>query len=365
MIRSLILGGLMLFLTETNAQIWPGDIDDNGIANHLDLLYLGQAFGTTGPPRTGGTILWEEQSITTLWAESFPNGINYAYADCNGDGVIDYVDLNAIEVNFNQTQGVVTTEIFDTGILGVSPPLSFGISTSPIIEGTLALLPLTFGTESIPVNNFYSVAFTINYDPNIVEFNFFPFPDPYIIEGWLDTNNEPPLIIARMDELEGKIEIAVSRTDGMPLPSNFGDFGTLFIVIIDNVVGLGADQIATNIYIDDVKLLDELGMTTPVFADSTELIIHNDDLVGDSEKTLTNEVQIYPNPINEQLSIQSKNVVIEQIELFSMTGQRLVFLSDLSTHQLPILTEDYPSGVYQLNIQTSKGPLSKKVVIQH
>jgi hypothetical protein len=139
-----------------------------------------------------------------------------------------------------------------------------------------------------------------------------------------------------------------------------------FIVIIDNVVGLGADQIATpTIYIDDVKLLNESGEMTPVIADSTELIIYNDDLINDSEEALQEKIQVYPNPVDEILTIESKSVSIEQIELFDGVGQRLLLMPNLSNQKYNIPSADYPSGIYHLTIQTANGWLRKKVVIQH
>lgn len=369
MIRSFILGGLLLLFAEMNAQemLWPGDVNNNGIVNHIDVLYLGNAIGTVGPPRIGATTNWEEQEITTLWAEEFPNGVNYAYADCDGDGIISHEDFfTAIDINYGFTHGVIVPDDFDLGVPGVSPPLFFGTPSDPIVEGTFGAIPLNFGTQDSPVEDFYGVAFSIRVDPAIAEFGFFPFPDfEEFDEDWLDFDNGEPLISVRPNFAGDKVEIAISRTSGLVADSNFGGFGMFFIVIIDNVVGLGADQTTTPIYIEDVKLLNETGQMTPVVADSTDLIIFNDDLVNDTEEPLEQSIQVYPNPVREMLTIDSKNASIEQVELFDGVGQRLLLQTDLSTQKYNILSADYPSGVYHLTIQTTNGWLRKKVVIQH
>jgi len=50
--RSLIFWGIFLFFSTVQAQsVYPGDVNNNGVVNGSDLLLIGEAFGTTGPPR--------------------------------------------------------------------------------------------------------------------------------------------------------------------------------------------------------------------------------------------------------------------------------------------------------------------------
>ncbi|MFT4761073.1 MAG: hypothetical protein ACI9XO_003787 [Paraglaciecola sp.] len=231
MIRSFILGVLLLLFAEMNAQLmWPGDVNNNGIVNHIDVLYLGNAIGTVGPPRTDATINWEGQTIRTLWAEEFSNGVNYAYADSDGNGIISQEDFFlGIDSNYGFTHGVVISENFDLGVPDASPQLGFSEVSDPIIEGTIAGILLSFGTEDLPVEDFYGVAFSINYDLDIVQFGFFPFQNfEGFDEGWLDNDGGEPLISFRPNLTGNKIEVAITRTSGMPATSNFGDFGAFF-----------------------------------------------------------------------------------------------------------------------------------------
>ena len=368
MIRSLIISSLLLFLGQLQAQfLWPGDINNNGEVNNVDLLYLGNAIGTIGPPRLDTGIEWEPKEITTLWPQIFPNGVNYAYADCNGDGIINYDDFAAIEVNYNLTHGVVMPDDFEPGVPGVSPLLGFLPPFGPVFEGDVTLLPLFFGEEIMPVENFYGIAYTINYDPSIAFLEFNPFFDSENFdEDWLDIDNpDPPLFSFQFDPVEGKIEVAISRIDGTASPDNFGAFGAFLIVIEDNVVGLGVDDIETELVISDIKLFDETGLSTPVLGDSIVLTIYNDDLVNDHHLEWEQTVQVYPNPIDHQLVVESENASIEHIELVSLIGQRVGFSPIAGSYQYTIATERFASGVYQLQIQTSKGMLTKKIIIQH
>ncbi len=69
-------------------EVWPGDANNNGIANAVDALYIGVAYGTEGPERDDATTDWEAQPFE-LWGAAFPDGTNYGYADADGDGEID------------------------------------------------------------------------------------------------------------------------------------------------------------------------------------------------------------------------------------------------------------------------------------
>lgn len=368
MIRSLIIGGLLLLFAKSQAQqMWPGDINNNGIVNHVDLLYLGNAIGTVGPARLDMGIEWEAKDVPVLWPQDFPNGVNYAYADCDGNGVIDQEDFNAIEFNYDFTHGTLLPDDFDTGISGASPSLFFGEPFDPIFEGGVGLVPIVFGTEDLPVDDFHGVAYTIRYDPSIIQIGFFPFPEPDLFEeDWLDIDNgDEPLAVFNPNMTEGKLEVAITRTNGGLTMTNFGNFGAVFIIIVDNVVGLGADEVMTEMYIEDIKLFDELGTSTAVLGDSIPLTIYNDDIINSTSEKLEESIQVYPNPVNDLLVIQSKNALIEQIELFDVTGHRVEFLPGLSDYNLRISSENYPSGIYNLRIQTTNGQLSKKVVIQH
>jgi len=53
----------MLFWSILGAQIWPGDANNNGKADQVDMLYIGWAFGTDGSPREVMGTTWEDAGI--------------------------------------------------------------------------------------------------------------------------------------------------------------------------------------------------------------------------------------------------------------------------------------------------------------
>ena len=84
------------------SNVYPGDVNNNGIVSGVDFLYLASVYNQTGAERDQ-----EEQdnysSVDTEWDGNFPNGVNHTYADCNGDGKVNYDDISSgILTNFGK-----------------------------------------------------------------------------------------------------------------------------------------------------------------------------------------------------------------------------------------------------------------------
>ena len=105
--------------TEPTAQIqiWPGDTNNDGIVNAIDVLPLGAYLNHTGEPRQDASIEWKAQ-YATLWE---PEAATYADAngdgrvtigvDADGDGRIVGIelgdDIKVIEQNWHKTHEVL------------------------------------------------------------------------------------------------------------------------------------------------------------------------------------------------------------------------------------------------------------------
>ena len=79
--------------------VYPGDANNDGVVDVRDILPLGQYYGKTGPTRAGASLTWGAQSVTLGWSPEAA-----AYADCNGDGVVNATDLTAIVQNWSSTR---------------------------------------------------------------------------------------------------------------------------------------------------------------------------------------------------------------------------------------------------------------------
>lgn len=347
------------------AQVWPGDINNNGIVNHVDLLYLGAAFETSGPPRLGFEqgIFWEEKLIDELWSQEFTTDLNYAYADCNGDGFIFFDDQNAIFENYGLTHGTVTPEMPVNGTPNTSPSLSLNLTGEEIIEGNFLGLTLDFGTEDLPVNDFYGLAFTIEYDVDLFGMMF-----PGAVFFWEDTfigEHGNFLEISQPNFENGTLEVAFTRLNGQVVDEGFGSIGTFFVVVEDNVVGISEETLETTIYIKDVILFDNNQNSQPVYADSITISILNDDIINHTEDFTKNNIQVYPNPVQHTLWIDAEEQAIHTIEIFHHTGQLMFQQSYVSNKTIQkINTSQWASGTYFAKIQTSNSVEIQNIILQ-
>jgi len=222
------------------------------------------------------------------------------------------------------------------------------------------------GNENQIVENFYGITFSVNFDSDILFTEAFPFPPiiPSNDEPFFE-DNEDFIMISIADPIENRLDVAFSKIGNEPSDIPFGQVGSLFIVIVDNVVGLGSDQIETLLEIEDVKLVDENGVTTPVIPTSTVLTIYNDDIINSTDESLAEQIKTYPNPVNDQLFIKSNDTSIRQVELIAATGQIVYSKQNIIQNNWTVATNDLANGLYSLNIYTDQGVLSQKVVIQH
>ncbi len=80
--------------------VYPGDANNDGSVNAVDILPIGRHFGVTGAVRTGGSLTWGAQVLTTAWSP-----VDACYADCDGNGTVNATDVNGIVNNWGLTRG--------------------------------------------------------------------------------------------------------------------------------------------------------------------------------------------------------------------------------------------------------------------
>lgn len=85
-------------------------------------------------------------------------------------------------------------------------------------------------------------------------------------------------------------------------------------------------------------------------------------LVGTGEALKPQNVPVYPNPVQEAAFVTLPNDEAEQVELFSLSGQRVSAAFSLRNDGLVISTATLSPGVYFLKITGKKGLYTAKMV---
>lgn len=342
-------------VTISRDYVWPGDTDHNGIANHLDLLNIGLAYGETGPARSGENphewapmeaADWERRTPKTL--------LDYKHIDADGNGQITVADTSLIIQNW----GRITTWYDapeDDGIVRFEPaqgaPLF--IAAREEVKPGKNTFDVILGTEQDPAEEVYGLAFSIYYQyEGIKSEQVYAGFDP----SWLGMVDDNLLAIQRNFPEDNRIDIAITRIDGQNI-SGRGAIASLHVTIED-IILFDADDGLIYFSIDHVKAIDFAEEERPMTPEARSMIITGqttptDDVLHESS------VDIFPNPAADHLVIQSEGVVPERLIIMSPLG----IVIRQQPYQRTLLLEGLQAGAYFLKIEAKGQSIVKSFVV--
>lgn len=251
-IMSLLLTCFFIQTTIQSQPVYPGDFNMDSRVNVRDVLYLGLAYGETGPARPNATLNWTPQTASN-WKSSV-RVINNKYQDGNGDGLIDTFDLEAIELNYDLTH---TDKIDD----GPDEMLEVDIkSYGEIIGSTLHhSYYLILGKSKLGTG--HGLSFTVDYSGI-----------NSVVDIGIDTISSallPDIQFVINDAATKTLHVALTAIDGIDRILNVED--TLCrIFICDDIAGLTApDDYFSKIAMRDIEMMNTA--ETRYFKDNIEL----------------------------------------------------------------------------------------------
>ncbi|MBX2875455.1 MAG: T9SS type A sorting domain-containing protein [Saprospiraceae bacterium] len=367
-IDRLLLSLLLLCLLQwpIYGQIFPGDADNNGRVEHYDVLYTGYAFGEIGPSRLGGSPEDAEEFISLLWENIFPSGLNFAYADADGNGAVDFLDLLTISTNYGAENGMVVSSEFLEGVAGTDPAISFDRSAIPpiITENSTVQIPLFLGTQENPLLDVNGIAFKITYDAELIADLRLEL-EP----GWLGRDSQL-FILQGLPEAalanSGRLDVAMTRLGKQPVMA-FGKIGTLSIIIEDDLIELlpdNVDQLPVAVSVVGIGVIDGDFNTIPIVEDSVHLEVMNPAAISDViDRDQDRLVKVYPNPAQSHLNILSADR-IQEVQLYTLSGQKLQThpVANQKNHVLPV--QGLPAGPLLIKIIGAHSIVAKKIWIQ-
>jgi len=183
------------FIIDTHLCVRPGDTNNDGKVDQTDVLPLGLHWARTGPARQGApSCLWECQTVDP-W-----NPETAAFADANGDGIVNQADVLCIGLNWGLTH--------DVGSLApVFLPQSGDKVQASVIKPIVIQYPVknqfTVGIKVEQVSNLFGVAFALKYTTeNAIK--------PLSVEA-ADFLGSDVVSCHNVDESKGTVRIGISR----------------------------------------------------------------------------------------------------------------------------------------------------------
>lgn len=329
--------------------VWPGDANNDGIANTDDILSIGVLFGTSGPAREDMSIAWYAHAADT-WVDPIIGGDENKYTDCNGDGTINDDDTTAVSVNYSLEHPVFILKTSGGEIpLFIDAPeteLPLGPNSLPVVLGDAISFP----------DAIYGLRFTITYESEHIESSSVSFG---YMDSWFGSDAE--LIRFRKNNTDvNKLDVAIVRNNQLNVAGN-GQIGTLNFVVIDNIAGATETGTAT-FAITDVRAID---------LDWNELAVQGGAVVVETEETTgiqnqdKNLISIYPNPASgNTLHLQGDLNNLEHVSIKDITGKTVIEFNAAQITNGNISITTLPAGTYILEMISNENIATEKLIRQ-
>ncbi len=347
--------------------VWPGDANGNWHPNNYDLLNIGLAFNSTGParpffPNPDDHIAWAP-NYSDAWGDDV-SGIDFKHFDCDGNGLVNEEDIEAIYHNYDAEVNTATNPEEDAPLLWLDfadDLINIDLNSPAEIEITATL---RIGNAANPVSNLHGLAFTIG------------FPDTLVYPGTTTFNyigtsffgyNYDVLTVSRevSDFFPGRFDAALSRKSGQGINGSGALAEINFIVNSDIIGGRAVPETPFDVVLDNVIMInsdgDTLSYNLPI--EPATVIFLNSGVSDVDSPDLHRELRVFPNPVQDLLTIESLHTPLEAIRVFNHLGQSVFQQIDpaLTTH---IRTEGWGAGVYLLEAISNGRRVTKKVMVE-
>ncbi len=329
-------------------HVWPGDANYDLIADNNDILNIGLAYGYTGPVRANASLAWVSQPAND-WSFQFANSANLKHADTDGNGVVNDDDTLAVSLNYGLTHPF---RLIQQNALTSPAPLLYVVANPDTANlSDTVYVDVFLGESTLQVDSIYGIAFTLNFDTALVTGNYLSVD---YSQCWMGTP-QSDLITFHKDLLStGSIDFAIVRNDQQNT-SGFGKLAQIGVVVVDNV---GA-KVTTPVWVDQVNAITAFEYQLAIATQSDSIVIDTTGSVGFNEINFNSEISLFPNPAKDQIKINAGEHIVENIELFDVSGRLLHYYS-VNRNEFIVPVINLQSGFYFIRINTEKGSANKK-----
>ncbi|MEM9548198.1 MAG: T9SS type A sorting domain-containing protein [Bacteroidota bacterium] len=357
--------------------VWPGDVNNNGRVEANDITYLATMAGDViANANRRDRISTEWRGFNSEPWQTEKSGIDYRYADVNGNGEVNLWDIALLTENFRLTNEIYEKEpdnipSFDER--GLSVDILFNEEISPVngILNKIARARIMLGDEDLMISEpIFSLSFDLLIDTEIVHFSPWYFNDNHEI----------------FDRLEHHYELKDSNSDPLPIADVFNYSERQSFVsfqmnepieqggeLLENITiaahNLGYTQNPngeeyTKIEIVNVLALDKEGNQIDLGIRSVDSVLVKD-LILDPSLNTDNEtdqpISVFPNPTRDKLSVHLQNSSAGRLEIRNMQG-RLIEKRTMNSSEYQLDTSGWENGVYILCIFDKEHAFTKRVV---
>lgn len=347
---------ILLTAVFCNDSVWPGDANNDGIANVYDITRVGQGFGFSGLARPNASTNWVGQAAYN-WAGSAI--LDYKYADCDGNGVIEYADFQVVQLNYGLTH-LKSQEPMPRS--SGDPLLRIYADEDTLLAGDTITFHIDIADSLNPVLDFYAIAFDVIIDsallvPNV---SFSSYNQNFI--------GAPGSVIYGFDTTiwqASMLQLGFTKLNQTNI-TGYGNIANVSYILIDDIAGKTSmeEMYATcQVYFTNVVAISADGTFIPLDVQGDTVVVRQV-VSSTGELIVADDIKLYPVPTSDLLSIAlPSNATIQQIEVYSSVGT-LVSANTINNLQtVSFDVSDYPSGYYFVKILTNNRWVTKRFSI--
>ncbi len=234
-----------------NECVYPGDTDFDGKCDAYDLIPIGFAYGVNGPSRSQQDTDWMPHASLD-WNSPQPNGKDLKHVDCNGDGKIDMMDIQCIEINYTNThtQNTLTDSSDVVTIEGESPfRFYFEVNTKPTFNSVNErelVVDLNLESDLGGDVSAYGMVFNLDYQSS---FGTAENPELTLSDSWFGTPDTDLVSVQRNFTDTKKLQVGVTRIDQVNKIGK-GKIGEFKVILEDVDIGNVGTWDSINVVLD-------------------------------------------------------------------------------------------------------------------
>lgn len=354
----------------TTNCVYPGDANNNGIANDFDILEMGLHYGASAATRS---------VIGNNWLPyAPPSPIANAHADADGNNVVDDLDLEANTINYGARHTLYTGAAEGSNTAGID--LTFKRYLNPwnpavaillddiVHSGRYFVLDVNFGDAINTINDVHGLTFKVEYDNQAVELMETPssisgLGYTALDEGWLGDDGAD--VYTRQTIANGKLSFVATRKNQINYTGG-GGMGRL-IFRIKSTAPVNAPTMSTSVCFNDFKAVRADGSTIAIGAQCSTIEYWDSTFVATPIQTVEAEetlIQVYPNPAQKHINVDLLGQSAKNIVLYNVLGEAVYEQKNINGI-FQIARKDLPTGIYNLVVELDNGQTTThKVVFQ-
>ncbi len=325
--------------------VWSGDTDNNGIVNYLDAVNIFRSVGEKGSKRND---FWEWQAHKSLpWNKSFSSGLNFKYADADGDGEIrDSSDLALLMHNEFKTHGIFSTPIDDC---------RYGSDfTFKSLRDSFLNTFVSFNLFLIPKKkNFQGISLELKIDSSYAHSNGLNSN----FKIWKDNNISTYSYIKKypssgFNYLSQAVYFNKEKNNQLSIDTITWNFA-----VFKRPININFTRNYFDIEVCNALMYFEDGTIDTLGSSKFRLYLRLTDIDNEINST---EVNLFPNPTSDIVNIVSESP-IKNIELLNLQSQVLNKVK-CNTNNLELDISHLNSGIYIIDVKLKGGSVKRRII---